>query len=244
MAKMKRKTIIIISIISAVIVALGVVLFFTISNYLNDKKDEEERARLIKEYFDNKIATYEQENATNPNYEIIFLGDSLTDGCDINNYYGEYSASNRGIGGDTTYGLLDRLQVSAYDANPKVIVLLIGGNDILGGKSVESVCDNYEKIITGIQEHLPDTKIVWCSLNVLGDRWAKYNDTCVICNQKIKMLAQKYGCSFVDLYTPLCNLETGEIYQEYTYEGVHLTDKGYLVVSSTLKEYLKDILGH
>ena len=58
------------------------------------------------------------------------------------------------------------------------------------------------------------------------------------------MLAQKYGCSFVDLYTPLCNLETGEIYQEYTYEGVHLTDKGYLVVSSTLKEYLKDILGH
>ncbi|MBO4540036.1 MAG: hypothetical protein J5781_07130 [Clostridia bacterium] len=208
------------------------------------KSKEEETARLVKEYTDNKLATYARENAENAEYEVVFLGDSLTDGCDLSKYYGEYVASNRGIGGDTSFGLLDRMQVSAYDAHPKTIVLLIGGNDILRGRSLESIYSNYEKIIAGIHEHLPDTKIVWCSLSALGNQWAKHNDTVVICNQKIKLLAQKYGCEFVDIYTPLCDVETDEIREEYTAEGVHFTDEGYKVVSAKIKEKLRNILGH
>lgn len=239
----KKKIIILVSVIVAVVV-LGVVVGVVLSTYLANKKRDAERAQLVKEYTEAKIAAYEKENEINPDFEVIFLGDSLTDGCDIGKYYGEYVASNRGIGGDTICGLLDRIEVSAYDADPQVIVLLIGGNDVLGGKSAESIFTNYEKVITGLQQHLPETKIVWCSLTCLGNRWAKHNDTCILYNQKIKLLANKYGCTFVDLYTPLCNVETGEIYEKYTQEGVHLTHEGYLVVSSVIKGYLYDILGH
>ncbi len=241
---MSKKKFVIFAISCALIMALFVGLAAIAYNRTKARKKHEETARLIREYYENKLSTYRLENQTNPNVDVVFLGDSLTDGCDLSVYYPEYSCFNRGIGGETSYGLVDRLQVSAYDTNPKAIVLLIGGNDILGGKSLESVYENYGKIITGLKEHLPQAKIVWCSLTVLGNRWAEYNDTMRMGNQKIEQMAEQYGCTFVDLYTPLCDPETNEIVAEYTIEGVHLTDAGYRVVSAkitaALKTFLKD----
>ena len=239
---MRKKIIITVCIVLAA--AAGAGFFFGISSCVKRRKEAAERERLMREYVENKMAVYAEENAAGGDYEIIFLGDSLTDGCDIAKYYGEYRASNRGIGGDTTAGLIDRLQVSAYDAHPQVIVLLIGGNDILGGKSLDSVCENYDTIIMGIRQHQPDTKIVWCSLSPLGKDWAKHNDTVISCNESIRGFAGDYGCAFVDIFTPLCDTRTGEIFDEYTVEGVHFTDAGYKVVSAAVKEALREALGH
>ena len=239
---MKKRIIVIICIVLTVAAAAG--LIFGISSCVKSRKEAAESERLMREYVENKKAIYAEENAAGGDFEVIFLGDSLTDGYDIAKYYGEYRASNRGIGGDTTSGLIERLQVSAYDAHPQVIVLLIGGNDILGGKSIESVCENYEKIITGIRQNLPDTKIVWCSLSPLGSDWAKHNKTVVRCNEMIRQLAEKYGCAFVDIYTPLCDPNTQRICDEYTVEGVHFTDAGYRVVSAAVKKALREALGH
>lgn len=50
--------------------------------------------------------------------DVVFLGDSLTDVFALKKYYPEYSTFNRGISGDTSYGLLSRMKVSAYDALP------------------------------------------------------------------------------------------------------------------------------
>lgn len=235
-----NKKILIIAVVCLIIAAIATFLIFFIINANNERIKSEERARLVKEYFDEKISSYEIENATST-ADVVFLGDSLTDGCDLKKYYPEFTTFNRGIGGDTSYGLLDRLKISAYDARPKVIVLLIGGNDVLGGKSLESIYLNYDKIIQGIKENLPETKIVWCSLTAMGNQWAKHNDSAVICNQKIKLLANKYGCRYVDLFTPLCDVETGEIFPEYTAEGVHFTDQGYKVVSAEIKKALNEI---
>ena len=90
---------------------------------------------------------------------------------------------------------------------------------------------------------MPETKVIWCSLTALGDRFAPFNDKFVICNQKIKLMAQKYGCEFVDLFTPLCDEKTGEIVKEYTVEGVHFTHEGYSVVSAEIRSALKKVLG-
>ena len=240
MPKINKKNVIIAVSCILLVAVLAVSTVFIVKRR-NDRIKSEERAKLVKEYFDNKISAYEYENE-NSTADVVFLGDSLTDGCDLKKYYPEFSAFNRGIGGDTSYGLLDRLKVSAYDARPKVIVLLIGGNDILGGKTLESVYENYQKIIEGIKQNLPETKIVWCSLTAMGNRWAEFNDEAIVCNQKIKLMANKYGCYFVDLFTPLCDVETGEIFPVYTAEGVHFTDEGYKVVSNEIKKVLNEIL--
>ena len=82
-----------------------------------------------------------------------------------------------------------------------------------------------------MKENLPDSKIVLVSLTSMGDDWGKNNNLAAFNNVKIKALAEKYGYEFVDVYTPLLNLETNEIYENYTTDGGHLTGRGYEVLT-------------
>jgi lysophospholipase L1-like esterase len=186
---------------------------------------------MIKHYYDNKVAQFEEENKSiiPGETDVVFLGDSLTDGCDLSLYYPEYTTLNRGIGGDTTIGLEKRLDVSAYAVKPKVVVMLIGANNL------STMFDNYENILLSMKENLPDSKIVLVSLTSMGDDWGKNNNLAAFNNVKIKALAEKYGYEFVDVYTSLLNLETNEIYGEYTTDGGHLTHEGYLVLTGEIK---------
>ena len=76
--------------------------------------DNDDLERQIREYRENKLALYSEENSKYNAFEIdvAFLGDSLTDGYDLKKYYPQYAVSNRGIGGDTTHGLEQRLEIS------------------------------------------------------------------------------------------------------------------------------------
>lgn len=220
-----------------ILLAAGAFYYFGI--YLPKKNEEAERERLVKEYFAAKLEKYEEENQAFADYEVdvAFLGDSLTDGYDLQKYYPQYVTANRGIGGETSHGLEERLQVSLFDLKPKVAVILIGGNNL------NTMFENYENMLISIKNTLPDTKIILVSLTAMGGDWAHKNQIATYNNVKIKKLADKYGFTFVDLYTPLFNVETGEIYAEYTSDGAHLTHEGYTVFTETLTPYLEEALG-
>ncbi len=192
------------------------------------KSEEDEWAEMVANYRAAKVESYETENAKYSDYEVdvAFLGDSLTDGYDVAAYYPQYTVSNRGIGGDTTYDLEGRLKTSVYDLKPKVAVMLIGANN------PDTMMDNYENILKGLAENLPNTKIILLSLTSMGgEHWGKNNQLSAYNNVKIKLLAEKYSFEYVDLYTPLLNLADGEIYDEYTTDGGHLTAQGYEVLT-------------
>ena len=203
------------------------------------RKQEVEKMQMMEEYRADKRAQYAAENERYADYEVdvAFLGDSLTDGYDVAAYYPQFLVSNRGIAGDTTFNLEDRLQVSVYDLKPKVVVMLIGGNNL------NSMFDNYESILQGLQKHLPDTKVVLLSLTVMsGDQLSPKNQLAAYNNVKIKLLADKYGFTFVDLYSPLMDLSTGELYAHYTLDGAHLTAQGYKRFTEILTPVLEKLL--
>lgn len=193
-------------------------------------KNNDEWERMVAEYRASKMESYAKENEMYADYEvdIAFIGDSLTDGYDIKAYYPDYLVSNRGIGGDTTFDLEGRIQISLYDLKPKVAVMLIGANNF------STMFENYERILLGMQENLPNTKIVLLSLTSMSGEWGKNNQLAAYNNVKIKLLAEKYSFEYVDLYSVLMNLETGEIYPEYTTDGGHLTAKGYEVLTAAI----------
>ena len=200
------------------------------------KKEEEEFLRQVEIYRSQKISSYMDENQKYEDYEIdaAFLGDSLTDGYDLDAYYPQYAVVNRGIGGDTTFNLEDRLKVSVYDLKPKVAIVLIGANN------PDSMFDNYERILAGLKDNLPNTEIIILSLTSMGgENWGKNNLLAAYNNVKIKLLAEKYGFEFVDLYSALFNLEDGEIYDEYTTDGGHLTPLGYEVLTQKITPVLE-----
>lgn len=189
------------------------------------------------EYYNSKVELYKAENKslTDP-VDIVFLGDSLTDGYDVSRFYPEYKVLNRGISGDTTVGLENRLDVSLYAVQPKVAVMLIGANNM------DSMLENYEEILIGFKENVPNTKIILLSLTSMSGEWGRKNQLAAYNNVQIKMLANKYGYEYVDLYSALLNLETGEIYDEYTTDGGHLTEKGYEVLTKQITPVVDKIL--
>ena len=232
----KRKIITIVVIILLLAAVSASIYLFGF--YIPEKKEKAELERLIREYYESKLDLYAAENDEVADYEIdvAFLGDSLTDGYDLAKYYPEYRVSNRGIGGETTYGLYSRLGVSLYDLKPKVLVMLIGGNNL------NTMLEDYEDILLGFKSNVPDTKVILCSLTAMGGELAEKNKIAAYNNVTLKKLASKYGYDFVDLYTPLFNVETGEICAQYTSDGAHLTPDGYEVLTECIKPAIERAL--
>lgn len=233
-----RKKIWIIAVCAVLALTLAGITIWYFGYYRPEKKADEAMLQAFREYYEAKVTEYEKENQAYDDFQVdvAFLGDSLTDGYDLNKYYPQYLTANRGIGGDTTYGLEERLQVSVYDLKPKVAVMLIGANNM------DTMFDNYEAILIGLKDNLPDTQIVLLSLTSMGGDWGRKNQLAAENNVQIKALAEKYGLTFVDLYTPLMNDATGEIVPEYTTDGGHLTAKGYEVVTAQITPVLDTLL--
>lgn len=234
----KKKTWLIAGIaVGAVLIAAAVVLLTVV---LPKQKEKREHHQAIQAYRAAKIEQYEQENARYADYEVevAFLGDSLTDGYDLAKYYPQYVTANRGIGGDTTYDLQGRLPVSVYDLKPQVAVMLIGANN------PETMLDNYEDILIGLRDNLPDTEVVLLSMTAMGgDMWGRWNAQACYNNVSIQLLAEKYGFTYVDLFTPLYDVATGEVREGYTVDGGHFTHEGYTVLTAQITPVLEELLG-
>lgn len=232
---MKRKVWIGIAVAAVLVLAAGVAAVL-----LMQAKEEQDWAQMVAEYRAAKRQQYEQENQQYADYEVevAFLGDSLTDGYDLGKYYPQYVTANRGIGGDTTYDLQARLPVSVYDLKPQVVVMLIGANN------PETMLENYEDILIGLRENLSDTKVVLLSMTAMGgEHWGRWNGQACLNNVSIRLLAEKYGYTYVDVFTPLFDVNTGEVREEYTVDGGHFTHAGYTVLTDTITPVLKEILG-
>ena len=90
--------------------------------------------------------------------EIIFLGNSITEGGDWKGLFPDINAVNRGISGDVTDGIMNRLD-EVTSSQPKKIFLMIGTNDLARGRSVQYVSDHCRKIIENILRKSPNTEL-------------------------------------------------------------------------------------
>lgn len=185
--------------------------------------------------------------------EIIFLGNSLTEGFDLT-VFNSSRMVNRGIAGDFTEGVLKRLdEVTAR--KPKKIFLEIGINDIIEKVPLEVSCSNYEKIIQRIKAETPVTMLYIQSAlpvklhKVIGDASQRYteswftstrniNDAAMEYNKRLKELSTKYDLVFIDLY-PLF-LQGNELNSAYTYDGIHLTKNGYDLWQQQVHKYVEE----
>ena len=234
----KKKMIWIISGVMAL--ALAVAAVWVAFFHLPAVREKKAQQQAVADYYAMKVKLYASENEKYEDYEVdvAFLGDSLTDGYDVAYYYPQFVTVNRGIGGDTTFGLEERMQVSVYDLKPKVVVMLIGANNL------HNMFDNYENLLMGLRDNLPDTRVVLVSLTSMGGDWAHKNQLAAYNNVKIRLLADKYGFSYVDLYSALFDLETGEIRAAYTTDGGHQTAQGYEVFTANITPVLTQLLEH
>lgn len=96
---------------------------------------------------------------------IVFVGDSITQGWgDVGSSFPGVKVANRGISGDTSRGVLIRLQEDVIALNPKGVVLLIGTNDLEEKAEPEVIAGNVKLIVAALRAHDPKMPVVLCGV--------------------------------------------------------------------------------
>lgn len=191
--------------------------------------------------FDSKVKAFKVLNKRSTPGGIVFIGDSITQDYPVSEWYQGMNVYNRGIGGDTTEGLLKRMDVSVYDLKPKTVVCLIGTNDFaLLDATPENVAANIERIITLIKAQDEKTNIIIQSIypvNPTIDPLTVGKRTNAWIQKTNSILKSLRDITYVDVYTPLSDTQ-GFLKQEYSHDGLHVNMDGYQIITNQIKEVL------
>lgn len=227
------------------VLLLTAVIVLTI--FLTQKKSREE----MQLYYDLKCQSYATQNTNLAKGQIVFIGDSITDLYVLDDHYADLSLAtyNRGIGGDMTQGVLDRLQVSVTDIAPAYVVLMIGTNDVDWGVPADTIVENYEKILDALYAALPDVQLYCMSIipqnmqlqEASGLDVAANTQKIMALNPQIQRLAQVHGATYLDLFSLLAD-ENNYLIPAYSDDGLHLNETGLRVWTDLLKPYLQSAI--
>lgn len=179
------------------------------------------------------------ENLPKSETEIIFLGDSLTDLCEWSEVFSNNCIKNRGICGDTTDGILNRI-TNIVESQPQKIFLMIGINDLCQEREILEILNNYQLILSTLKEKTPNTKVYIQSLlpvNSQGLIDNKINKKVIEVNTSLKEIAKSFSFQYIDLFTSFLD-KNNRLDPCYTSDGVHLNGEGYLVWKKIIEKYV------
>ena len=182
------------------------------------------------------------ESYANQPDDIIFLGNSLTARTDWNELLQIPQARNRGISGDISYGILERL-TEVTEGKPAKIFILIGINDVSRNIPDSLIINNYHRIIQRIKKETPGTKIYWQTLLPVNNNFTQFknhynkDEHILNINRHIKQLGIEYGIEVIDLYPHFLD-EQNKLVKQFTEDGLHLNAEGYKVWAGILKKYI------
>jgi lysophospholipase L1-like esterase len=178
-----------------------------------------------------------------PSRLSVLAGDSLSMWFPAKLLPIDRSWLNQGISGETSVGLLKRLQL--FDrTQPDAVFVMIGINDLLKGASDEGILNNQRQIIRDLRWAHPKAQVVVQSiLPHSGEQstWENRDRLLAISNSRIREINQRLreiatmeNALYLDLY-PMFTDADGYLQTELSTDGLHLNDRGYLVWRSALQ---------
>ena len=194
-------------------------------------------------YYDRRVSLFELLPITEN--DIVFLGNSITDGGEFNELFGMENVKNRGITSDVIEGVEKRLD-QILKGRPKKIFLLIGINDISHKLSTEQIALNYERLVDKIITGSPQTKLYLQSIMPIDNDFKRYKNlygtenVITKTNILIENIAIKKGLVFIDLTKTLADENTGKLKKEFTNDGLHLTGNGYKAWIEKIRPYVEE----
>jgi len=195
------------------------------------------------------------------NADLIFIGDSITQGWEGNGknvwaeFYTKRNAVNLGIGGDKTQHVLWRLDHGNIDGiKPKLAVLMIGTNNASANSS-QQIAEGVKLIIANLREKLPTTKILVLGIFPRTDNFdaqknkvekgtkddAKWKVNAAA-NDIIKNAADNKMVYYLDIGPKFLEAD-GTISRDVMYDLLHLTEKGYHIWAEAIEPSVKQLMG-
>ncbi len=202
-------------------------------------EDTRTASTVINVYYLVKTKIYE----AMPKYddEIIFLGDSLTDYIQFHEIFPDFRVINRGIAGDTTTGVLNRLD-EIISRKPAKLFIEIGLNDIVFNVAPADIAANIRKIIERVKTGSPATKIYLETLLpvVNNGKFETRRPSNIInsVNELLPEIAKDLDCKLLDIHKFFA--EDDIMPERYTVDGVHMNGTGILKWMKFLEPYIKE----
>jgi lysophospholipase L1-like esterase len=166
---------------------------------------------------------------------LLMMGDSLTEAADWATMLpGIAPIVNQGIPGDTTAGMLMRVDL-ANATNAQTVAVMAGINDLQLGAPVEQVFKRYQQLIDRLAA--PDRCIIVQS-TLLTRGHEPINDSVRALNGDLRKGCDEGRCKFLDLNPTLA--PAGELLPELTVDGLHLTGRGYALWRDALSSALAE----
>ncbi len=169
---------------------------------------------------------------------VVFLGDSITDGWRLNEYFPGKPYVNRGISGQITGEMLGRMMADVIELKPTAVLILAGTNDIARGVSVAAIENNLTMIADLAAAN--NIKPIFASILPVSDYHKDRNPayemsrtrppaTIREINAWIEALCKKRGFTYCDYFSALADAQ-GFLKAEYADDGLHPNAAGYRVM--------------
>lgn len=193
------------------------------------------------EYWDQKTSLFD----VLPVYsdDIVFLGNSITDGGEFAELFDMPNIKNRGIRSDVITGVEKRL-TQVTSGRPAKIFLLIGINDVSHGLTVDQLAARYERLVRKIREQTPDTKLYIQSVMPINNDFNRYKNlkgrekVIPSLNNRLQTIAAQNGAEYVDL-TKALESAPDKLNPKYTNDGLHLNGPGYRAWARAIRNLVK-----
>lgn len=159
---------------------------------------------------------------------VVFLGDSITQGWkDLDKAFPGIRTANRGISGDTTRGMLIRLQEDVLDFNPSAVVMLMGTNDLADGASAEVIAGNVKLMLDAMNEHNSRMPILLCTVFPSSQEKGRSSEDIEEINRELATVAKgDPRITLLDTWTLFANDEGNAKVEEFP-DLLHPNEKGY-----------------
>jgi lysophospholipase L1-like esterase len=181
------------------------------------------------------------------NIDVVFLGDSITDGWRGNGrevwkeHFVPLAAANFGIGGDRTQHVLWRVQHGELDGyKPKAVVMMIGTNN-LGSNSAEEIADGIKAIVEEIHKKQPDTKVLLLGIFPRGEKPTDPNRDKIKESNTIIAKLEGKQVRYLDIGDKFLEKD-GSLSKSIMYDYLHLTPAGYKIWAEAVEKPLNEML--
>jgi lysophospholipase L1-like esterase len=168
---------------------------------------------------------------------IIFFGDSQIALWWISPSFGVLPIANRGLSGDWTLNAIYRFDRDVISQKPKILVLLIGTNDLGHNQPIDSIISNIDILIKRAINN--KITVILCGLLPVRNKYIHTHPpkNIIHLNRKLELLARHYKIDYVDFYSHLLD-DKGLFDAALTSDGLHPSRSGYLMMSKILFPYL------
>lgn len=177
--------------------------------------------------------------------DIVFIGNSITDYAEWAEIFNNPNVKNRGISGDVTMGLYDRLD-PIIKGKPAKIFLMIGVNDLAKTSVPDSIAGNIRKIADKIMTETPTTKLYIQSILPVNDIFQKQlakttkSDVIDQINKILEIMCKEKGITYIDINSSLKEKNGIKLDTAYSNDGLHLMADGYMIWKKIIEKYVQN----